>query len=86
MHGFDYSVPHFITRIRGMCNVVTSDLISEVLHISRVEFADYLDCDRLRTVSKKNSRLSFMRHLHHRAIVKTSHAWVLQKVRGSLIW
>ena len=32
--------------------VVTPDLISEVLHVPRVAHPDYLDCDRLRTVSK----------------------------------
>ena len=46
------SVPHFITHIRGMRIIVTSDLISEMLHILRVEFADYPSCERLRTVSK----------------------------------
>ena len=52
IHGFDYSIPHFITRVRGTCIVVTPDLISEVLYIPRVEFVDYPDYDRLRTVSK----------------------------------
>ena len=52
MHRFDYSVPHFITRVRGPRIVVTSDLISEVLHVPRVEFANYPGCPRLRTVSK----------------------------------
>ena len=52
MHGFDYSVPYFITRVRGTHIVVTLDLISEVLHVLRVEFADYPNCPRLRTVSK----------------------------------
>ena len=52
MHGFDYSIPHFITRVQGMRIIVTSDLISEVLHIPRVKFADYPGCNRLRTVSK----------------------------------
>ena len=32
--------------------VVTSDLISEVLHVPRVEFADYPTYDLLRTPSK----------------------------------
>ena len=32
--------------------VVTLDLISDMLHVLRVEFADYPDCKRLRTVSK----------------------------------
>ena len=52
IHGFDYSIPHFITRVRGTCIVVTPDLISEVLYIPRVEFVDYPDYDRLRTMSK----------------------------------
>ena len=52
MHGFNYSVPHFITHIRGTHIVVTPDLISEVLHIPRVEFADYPGYERLRTMSK----------------------------------
>ena len=51
MHRFDYSIPHFITRVRGTHIVVTLDLISEVLHIPRVEFADYPGSERLRTVS-----------------------------------
>ena len=52
MHRFDYSVPHFITRIRGTRIVVTPDLISEVLHVPKVEFADYPGYEHLRTVSK----------------------------------
>ena len=57
MHGFDYSIPHFVTRVQGTRIVVTPDLISEVLHVPRVEFANYLDCERLRTRSK--DELSF---------------------------
>ena len=49
MHGFDYFVPHFITRVRGTRIIVTPDLIFEVLHVLRVEFADYPNSDRLRT-------------------------------------
>ena len=52
MHGFDCSIPQFITRTRGMHIVVTPDLICEVLHVPRVEFTDYPSCDCLRTVSK----------------------------------
>ena len=51
MHGFDYLVPFFVTRVRGTYIVVTSDIVSEVLHVSRVEHLDYPNCDRLRTVS-----------------------------------
>ena len=52
MHGFDYTIPYFITRIRGTRIVVTPDLISEMLHVPRLEFADYPGCERLRTMSK----------------------------------
>ena len=58
MHGLDYSVPHFITRVRGTRIVVTLDLISEVLHVLRVAHPDYPNCDCLRTVSK-DELLSF---------------------------
>ena len=56
MHEFDYFVPHFVTRIRGTRIVVTPNLIFEVLHVPRVEFANYPDYERLRTVS--NDELS----------------------------
>ena len=52
MHGFDTSVPHFVTRVRSTRIVVTPDLISKVLHVLRVEHPDYPSCDHLRTVSK----------------------------------
>ena len=52
MHRFDYSVPHFITRVRGTHIVVTPDLISKVLHVPRVAHPNYLGCDHLKTVSK----------------------------------
>ena len=47
MHRFDYYVPYFVSRVRGMSIVATSDLIFEVLHVPRVEFADYPNCERL---------------------------------------
>ena len=80
MHGFDYFVPNFITRVRGTRIVVTPDLIFEVLHILRVEFANYPSCPCLRTVSKTNSHLSSVRHLHLGVTVKTLLARALQKV------
>ena len=52
MHGFDTSVPHFVTHVRGTRIVVTPNIISEVLHIPRVAHPDYLGYDHLRTVSK----------------------------------
>ena len=52
MHGIDSSVPLFHTCIRGMCIFVTLELVSDVLHVSRVEHLDYPRCECLRTVSK----------------------------------
>ena len=52
IHGFDYSVPYFITRVRGMRIVVTPQLVKDVLRVPRVKHLDYPGCERLRTVSK----------------------------------
>ena len=52
MHGFDYSIPQFVTRVRGIHTVVTPDIVSEVLHVPKVAHPDYLDCGHLKTVSK----------------------------------
>ena len=52
MHGFDFSIPLFSTRIRGLLIVVTLQLVANVLHVSRVENPDYPSCEHLRTVSK----------------------------------
>ena len=52
MHGIDTSVPHFSTHVRGMHIVVIPDIISEVLHVTRVAHPDYPGYERLRTASK----------------------------------
>ena len=52
MHGFDYSIPRFLTSIRGIRIVVTPKLISDVLHVLRVSHLDYPSCPRLQTMSK----------------------------------
>ena len=52
LHGFDFSVPLFSTRVRGTCIVVTSQLVADVLHVLRVKHPDYPSCEHLRTVSK----------------------------------
>ena len=62
MHGFDFSVPHFITRVRGTRIVVTPDIVSDVLCVPRLEHSDYLGCDRLKTVSKDELFSSFCEH------------------------
>ena len=59
MHGFDSLVPHFITCVRGTRIVVTSQIVTDVLHIPKVEFPNYLGCDRLRIVSKEEMISSF---------------------------
>ena len=52
MHGFDTSIPQFVTCVQGMHIVVTPDLISEVLHVPKVVHPDYPGCNRLRAMSK----------------------------------
>ena len=52
IHGFDYSIPQFVTHIQGICMVVTPDIVSEVLHVPRVAYPDNLGSERLRIVSK----------------------------------
>ena len=52
MHGIDTSIPHFFSRVRCTCIVVTPDIVFEVLHIRRVAHPNYPSCARLRTVSK----------------------------------
>ena len=59
MHGFDYLVPHFITRIRGTCIAVTLQIVADVLRVSRVDFSYCPGCDRLRTVSKDELIFAF---------------------------
>ena len=59
IHGNDSSVPLFITHFRGTRIVVTPDIVSEVLHVLRVEHSDYPSCERLRIASKDELIASF---------------------------
>ena len=59
MHGFDFSVPHFLTRVQGTCIAVTPQIVADVLRVLRVEFPDYPGCERLRTVSKDELKSTF---------------------------
>ena len=52
MHGFDSSIPRFLTSIRGIRIVVTLKLISDVLHVPKVSHLDYPSYPRFQTVSK----------------------------------
>ena len=63
IHGHDSSVPLFITCIRGTRMVVTSDIVSKVLHILRVEHLNYPGCKHLRTVSKDEMISAFCEYL-----------------------
>ena len=63
MHGFDYSVPHFITCVRGTRIVVMPKIVSDVLCVSRVEHFDYPGYDCLKTVSKDELISAFCERL-----------------------
>ena len=52
MHGFNTSIPRFVTQVRGTRIVVTPELISEVQHVPQVSYPDYPACPRLRIESK----------------------------------
>ena len=43
--------------------MVTSDIVSEVLHVPRVEHPDYPSCERLRIVSKDELISAFCERL-----------------------
>ena len=49
MHKIDCSVPHFVTRVRGISILVIPQLVVDVLKVPRIELPD---CERLRIVSK----------------------------------
>ena len=53
MHEFYYSVPSFITCVRGMRIIITPNIVSEVLHVPRVVHPNYPSCNHLKTVFKK---------------------------------
>ena len=83
MHGFDYSVPLFVTCVRGTRIVVTLDIVFDVLHVPRVAHPDYLSCDRLRTVSKDELISSFCECPSNWVIISLLLVWPLLKVLGS---
>ena len=60
---FEFSIPLFITCVRGTRIVVTPDIVSDVLRVPRVEHPDYLSCDHLKTVSKDELISSFCERL-----------------------
>ena len=52
MQGINTLVPHFFSRVRGTCIIVTPEIVSEVLHIHRVTHPNYPGCERLRKMFK----------------------------------
>ena len=63
MHVLDSSVPLLHTRVRGTCIIVTSELVSDVLRVPRVEHPDYPGYDLLKTVSKDKLISAFCERL-----------------------
>ena len=59
MHGIDCSVPHFVTRVRGISIPVTPQLVADVLKVPRIEFPNYPSCECLRTMSKDEPMYAF---------------------------
>ena len=59
MYGFDFSVPLFITHVRGMHIVVKPNIVFDVLCVPRVKHPDYPGYDRLKTMSKNELISSF---------------------------
>ena len=59
MHGIDHSIPLFFTSVWGMHIPITPQLVADVLHVPRIEFLDYSNCERLRTVSRDELMSSF---------------------------
>ena len=59
MHGFDFLIPLFHTRIRGKRIIVTLELVSDVLRVPKLEFPDYPGCERLRTVFEDELKSAF---------------------------
>ena len=62
MHGVDRLVPLFFTYVRSTHIPVTSQLIANVLRVPRVEFLNYLGCERLWTVSNDELKSAFCEH------------------------
>ena len=62
MHGFNYSIPHFISSDQGTRIVVTPQIVVDVLRVPRVKFPNYPSCDCLKTVSKDELIYVFCKH------------------------
>ena len=52
MHAIDTYVPRFTTVFCGICIIVNLKLISEVLHVPKVNHLDYPSHERLSSISR----------------------------------
>ena len=86
MHEFDFSVPLFVTRVRGMRIVVTLDIVSDLLYVPKVEHADYPGCDVLRLCLKKCLFLLFVSALLTGVSVNSLIVQALLKALVFLTW
>ena len=59
MYKIDRSIPHFVTRVRGISIPIILQLVADMLRLPRIEFPDYPSCERLRTVSKDELMSAF---------------------------
>ena len=86
MHRINRSVPLFFTRVRGMRIPVTTQLVADVLRVSRIEFPDYPGCECLRTVCRDELMSAFVSALLLGVSVCLHHVDLLLKVQDSLTW
>ena len=63
MHGIDRSVPLFFTRVRGTRIPITPQLVANVFRVPRIEFPEYLSCERMRIVSRDELMSAFCERL-----------------------
>ena len=84
MHGFDYSIPLFVTRVRGMRVVFTPDIVSNVLHILKVAYLDYLVVSALGLCPKTSLHPLFVSVPLIGVIVSSLLVWPLLKALGFL--
>ena len=83
MHGIDSFVPLFHTHVRGTRIVVIPQLVTNVLHVPRVELPNYPRCDCLRTVSKDEMISAFYERPLIEVTISLHHVRPLLKVIDS---
>ena len=86
MHGFDYSVPNFITSVWGTCIVVTPQIVADVLHVPRVEFLTPLVVSIWGQCLKMSSFLPSVSVHPIEVNASSLTIWALQKALGFWTW